>query len=97
MVKRSLITKKPVTNAVTSADSWVVGGGIDPEIQITTAPIASAPEPAQTQGKLYPHRISFDLSKEQYKRLKFASFELERPMNEVLRAAVETWLQSANY
>ena len=107
MVKRSLIAKKPVTNSVASADSWVSSGGIDPEIQSATPPEIeatlppaaavepkSAPDPSE---KLYPHRISFDMSKEQYKRLKFASFELERPMNEILRDAVEIWLNSANY
>lgn len=90
MVKRPLIAKKPTINSTSSADDWVSSGGIDPEIQPSSPPV---PEP-EPQGKPYPHRISFDMSKEQYKRLKRASFDTERPMNEILRDAVEAWLRS---
>ena len=33
----------------------------------------------------------------QYKRLKWASFDSERPMNSILREAVEEWMSSRNY
>ena len=90
MVKqqRSRISKPPVV----AADNWVSSGGIDPEIQSSPAPLVAQPE--EVQGKPYPHRISFDMSTEQYKRLKFASFNNARPMNEILRDAIEEWLSS---
>ncbi len=109
MVKRPLIAKKPEPIASPSADSWVNSGGIDPEIQSVVTPevevaatptAATAVEPKlepDSPEKQFPHRISFDMSKEQYKRLKLASFQLERPMNEILRDAVETCLQSSGY
>ena len=33
----------------------------------------------------------------QYKRLKWASFDSETPMNSILREAVEEWMKSRNY
>ena len=91
MVKRSLIAKKPTADVTPRADNWVTGGGIDPEIQ-PTSPTAT-PEP-QPQGKPYPHRISFDTTADQYKRLKRASFDSGRSMNEILRSAADAWLES---
>jgi hypothetical protein len=90
MVKRPLIAKKPTADVNPSADNWVTGGGIDPEIQ-PTAP-AATPEP-QPQGK-YPHRISFDTTTDQYKQLKRASFDSGLSMNEILRSAADAWLES---
>ena len=89
MVKptRPRISSKPIVNPTPSADSWVNSGGIDPEIQTTP----TAPEP-EDQKKKFPHRISFDMTSEQYKRLKLASFQTDRPMNEILRDAVEAYL-----
>jgi len=93
MVKqqRSRISKPPVV----AADNWVSSGGIDPEIQSSPAPLVAQPE--EVQGKPYPHRISLDLSEEQYERLKLASFKLKRSMNEILREAADSWLKAANY
>jgi hypothetical protein len=91
MVKRSLIAKKPTADVTPEADNWVTGGGIDPEIQTTDA--AATPEP-QPQGKPYPHRISFDTTADQYKRLKRASFDSGISMNEILRSAADAWLES---
>lgn len=91
MVKRSLIAKKPTADLTPSADSWVTGGGIDPEIQPN--PPAATPEP-QPQGKPYPHRISFDTTSDQYKQLKRASFDSGLSMNEILRSAADAWLES---
>lgn len=47
---------------------------------------------AQGKAKKYPHRVSFDMDTEQYKRLKRAAFESDRPMNELLRDAVDKYL-----
>jgi hypothetical protein len=91
MVKRSLIAKKPTADVTPSADNWVTGGGIDPEIQHPDP--AATPEP-QPQGKPYPHRISFDTTADQYKRLKRASFDSGLSMNEILRSAADAWLES---
>lgn len=62
-----------------------------------TAPQAKGLSAMEEKGKAYPHRISFDTDKAQYKRLKRASFEDERSMNEILREAVEDWLRVRNY
>jgi hypothetical protein len=83
------IAAKPTTPPP-AADNWVSSGGLDPEIQP-----APAPE-LETKGKPYPHRISFDTTKEQYKRLKKACFEEERSLNDAIREAVEDWLKTRN-
>lgn len=94
MVKptRPRIATKPIVNPTPSADSWVNSGGIDPEIQ--TTPVV--PQPEEDQKKKFPHRISFDMTSEQYKRLKLASFQSDRAMNEILRDAVEAYLQQVS-
>ena len=89
MVKRPLIAKKPTADVTPIADSWVTGGGIDPEIQPTPPAVINEPQPQK-----YPHRISFDTTTEQYKRLKRASFDSGRSMNEILRSAADAWLES---
>lgn len=86
MVKRPRIASKP---APPQADDWVSKGGLDPEIQ--------HPQQHPEQGKKYPHRISFDMDTPQYKRLKQAAFESDRPMNEILREAVEIWLNASDH
>lgn len=94
MVKRPKIAKKPSAPPL-AADAWVSSGGLDPEVQ---QPIeATAPESPSAKVKPYPHRISFDTTKEQYKRLKRAAFEEERSLNDVIREAVEDWLKTHNY
>ena len=78
-----------------AADEWVSSGGVDPEVQ-QSVPSPSEPEPEPEQeekGKTFPHRISFDTDTPQYKRLKRAAFEENRAMNEILREAVEDWLE----
>ncbi|WP_199313418.1 ribbon-helix-helix domain-containing protein [Leptolyngbya sp. FACHB-671] len=51
----------------------------------------------KSAGGAFPHRISFDVDTLQYKRLKRAAFEEDRPMNEIIREAVEEWLNKRNY
>ena len=97
--KRRKIAKKP--QAQSNPDSWVTEGGVDPEINLP----ASSPAPAisdkdeqkEENEKSYPHRISFDLDNSQYKKLKWASFDSDRPMNDILREALEEWIKSRNY
>lgn len=100
MVKRPRIASKPTTPPP-AADAWVNSGGIDPEVKPTPpepeTPQEKPPEQAEKTGKAFPHRISFDMSSPQYKRLKRAAFEEERPMNEVLREAIEDWLKARGY
>lgn len=94
MVKRQRIAKKP--EPPPAADDWVSSGGLDPEIvapKVEPQPAAKSPE----GGKPYPHRISFDTTKEQYKRLKRACFESERSLNDAIREAVDRWLDETGY
>jgi hypothetical protein len=94
MVKKTAkIVSKPTNNP--SPDQWVTGGGVDPELQLSKSVIPI--DEAQDKPKAYPHRVSFDMETDQYKRLKRASFEQETPMNEILREAIESWLKSRNY
>ncbi len=103
--KRRKIAKKPQTPAQPNPDTWVTEGGVDPEIvppvkeetkKIEKKIEATTPEKPESE-KTYPHRISFDMESTQYKRLKWASFDSERPMNSILREAVEEWMSSRNY
>ena len=106
---RRKIAKKPQTQSLPNPDSWVREGGVDPEIESSTPPINEKSEDvekkaasfstseAQENKKTYPHRISFDMDASQYKRLKWASFDSETPMNSILRGAVEEWMKSRNY
>ena len=90
--------------AQSNPDTWVSSGGVDPEINL---PASNSPTPAparadkdeqkKEQEKSYPHRISFDLDNSQYKKLKWASFDSARPMNDILREALEEWIGSRNY
>ncbi len=91
MVKRDRkIAPKPATPPP-AADAWVTSGGLDPE---TASPRTEPPKPA---GKPYPHRVSFDMATEQYKRLKRACFEEDRSLNDAIRQAVEEWLKAKDY
>ena len=98
--KRRKIAKKP--QAQSAPDSWVTEGGVDPEINLASS---NSPAPAledkdehkEGNEKSYPHRISFDLDSSQYKKLKWASFDSARPMNSILREALEEWIKSRNY
>lgn len=99
--KRIAANPKKSPELPPDADKWANSGGVDPEIvksnvepvppQKTTAPI----EPPAT--KPYPHRVSFDMATEQYKRLKRASAEELRSLNEILRDATENWLTERHY
>ena len=91
--KRRKIAKLP--QAQSNADSWVSDGGLDPEINLPSSD--SVADDEKVQEKTYPHRISFDMDSSQYKRLKWASFDTSRPMNSILREAVEEWMKSRNY
>lgn len=93
MVKRPKIARKPTTPP--AAEDWVKSGGLDPEVRSIPAP---EPKPTEVENKKpYPHRISFDTDTPQYKRLKKASFEAERSLNDILREAVENWLKARGY
>ena len=106
---RRKIAKKPQTQSLPNLDSWVSEGGVDPEIESLTPPVkedskevekravSSSIVEAPENKKTYPHRISFDMDASQYKRLKWASFDSETPMNSILREAVEEWMKSRNY
>ena len=94
MVKRNRIARKTTPP---SPDQWVQEGGIDPEAQQqSTSPTPPAPAPAEDKKK-YPHRISFDMDPDQYKRLKWAAFDSGQAMNAILREAIEEWMQSRSY
>lgn len=102
--KRRKIAKKPPTPSSSDPDSWVSEGGVDPEIETPISPDKEKTREVQevssstSEGeKTYPHRISFDMEAPQYKRLKWASFDSDRPMNSILREAVEEWMSSRNY
>ena len=107
--KRRKIAKKPQTQSLPNPDSWVSEGGVDPEIESSIPPakeeskqvekkvVVDSTAKATESKKTYPHRISFDMDAAQYKRLKWASFESETPMNSILREAVEEWMKSRNY
>lgn len=106
---RRKIAKKPQTSSLPNPDSWVSEGGVDPEIESSNLPVkkenkeieknavSSSTVEAPENKKTYPHRISFDMDAPQYKRLKWASFDSETPMNSILREAVEEWMKSRNY
>ncbi|MBF2088494.1 MAG: hypothetical protein IGR90_06250 [Synechococcales cyanobacterium K32_A2020_035] len=66
--------------------------------QTTLPPQLETPPQERTsieeeKPRKYPHRISFDMETKQYKQLKRAAFEGDRPMNEILREAVDKWLR----
>ncbi|MEL7079018.1 MAG: hypothetical protein AAGM46_24240 [Cyanobacteria bacterium J06582_2] len=106
---RRKIAKKPQTQSLPNPDSWVSEGGVDPEIESLTdivksdsnkvekKAVSSTTVEATENKKTYPHRISFDMDAAQYKRLKWASFDSEAPMNSILREAIEEWMKSRNY
>ena len=107
--KRRKIAKKPQTQSLPNPDSWVSSGGIDPEIKSSTDTVKNDTKKVDRKAikdsaveaidnkKTYPHRISFDMDAPQYKRLKWASFDSETPMNSILREAIEEWMKSRNY
>lgn len=98
MVERKRrIAKKP-TSPPPEAEQWV-NEQIDPEVreQVSTDLREQVTEQGKDEAKPYPHRISFDMSTPQYKRLKFASFDSDRSMNEILREAVEDWMKARDY
>lgn len=92
--KRRKLVPKPNTPAA-NTDLWVNSAGVDPEIQQQQT--VEAPVEAEKGGKPYPHRLSFDMTTTQYRRLKRASFETDRSMNELLREAIEDWLTASEY
>lgn len=109
MVKRPRIVSNPSKRELPpEADKWATQGGIDPELQQSPTTEQQEQKPAESatpvplpesepKGKPFPHRISFDTTTEQYKRLKRASFEEERSLNEIIREAVEDWLNLRGY
>lgn len=101
VAKKSRIARNPKEKAAAEADEWINQGGTDPEIVVVedqpTLPKQTKEERVEEEGKKYPHRISFDMSKAQYKRLKWASFKGDRSMNEILREATEEWMKTRGY
>jgi hypothetical protein len=101
--KKSRIARNPKEKTAAEADEWINQGGTDPEIiAVKTQPTPREQTKKKTeidedQGKKYPHRISFDVENSQYKRLKYASFDCDRSMNDILREAVEEWMNTRNY
>ena len=87
--RRQKIAAPPPTQ---NPDNFVHAAGRDAELQ-TPAPLPQ--EKAQDKGKKYPHRVSFDMERTQYRQLKKAAFESDRPMNEILREAVDQWLSNS--
>jgi len=97
MVKRQRISKKP-NSTPPSADHWVNAEN-EPNQSSETA-TSSQPETkikGKSSGGTYPHRLSFDMETSQYRRLKRAAFEQERSMNEIIREAVDQWLETSDY
>lgn len=102
VAKKSRIAQNPKTKFSPQAtDEWINEGGTDPELTVEAKSPAPLEQPKPTdsddQGKKYPHRISFDMDKAQYKRLKFSAFDSDRSMNEILREAVEEWMNTRSY
>lgn len=98
--KGSRIARNPKEKAIVpEADNWINEGGIDPEVNRPTPNNQTTQEQnsKEDQTKKYPHRISFDIDKKCYKRLKWSSFDSERSMNEILREAIDEWMQARNY
>lgn len=106
--KRPRIVTKPNTSP--QVEEWVKAAGSDPEVDIsqsdeildTDTAIEEEPvkaEKPKTKGKggTFPHRISLDLSTEQYEALNLASFQQKRTKNEILREAADNWLKENGY
>ena len=98
--KKRRIARKPSTPPP-EADRWIEQGGVDPEAtkpaEPPPTPAPPKPEPEKDEAKTYPHRISFDMASPQYKRLKWAAFDSDRSMNEILREAAEDWMNARDY
>lgn len=80
-----------------AADEWVQQGGLDPDAIPSPSSHAEPPQPSSSTKKTYPHRLSADFDSSQYKRLKRAAFEEDKPMTEIVRQAVEDWLNAQGH
>lgn len=100
MVKRQRISKNP-NSTPPEADSWVNAEDLAESQKETPSTPATEKRETRIKGKSsggsYPHRLSFDMETAQYRRLKRAAFEQERSMNEIIREAVDQWLESSDY
>lgn len=102
MVKRQRISKKP-SSTPPEADSWVNAEDFaesSSQKETASAPPSDKQESrvkGKSSGGTYPHRLSFDMETAQYRRLKRAAFEQERSMNEIIREAVDQWLETSDY
>lgn len=103
VAKKSRITAKPQQPKPEDIDAFLGNLGTDPEAT-QKPPEASTPRPTEPttendkgKKKTFPHRLSADFDKDQYKRLKRAAFETEIPMTEILRKATEDWLKARGY
>lgn len=96
--RQSRITRKPSQPKPEDVDSLLDELGTDPETseQVNTGPREQVDQP-KDKGKAYPHRLSADFDTDQYKRLKWASFDTGEPMTNILRDAVEGWLEARGY
>lgn len=100
MVKRQRISKNP-NSTPPEADSWVNAEDLAESKQETYSAPPSEKQETRIKGKssggTYPHRLSFDMKTAQYRRLKRAAFEQEQSMNEIIREAVDQWLETSDY
>lgn len=83
--KRTIATKPSRSQA--TPDDWVKAS-TDPEL---STPAPAVEKPAE-KAPSYPHRISFDVTAKMHKALKIKGIEESRSMNEILRDAVEAYL-----
>lgn len=91
MVERtSRIAPKPTDERKPSPDSWVQGQA-SPEPSPPTPPKGRSTANGKTPA--FPHRVSLDLSSEQYDALRRAAFELDLSQNVILREALALWLR----
>lgn len=102
--RQSKITRRPSQPKPEEVEALLEGLGTDPEAsaQVNTQTSGqvnpdSRKQVPKDEGKAYPHRISFDMASAQYKRLKWASFDSEQSMNEIIREAVEDWMKARDY
>ena len=102
--RQSKITRKPSQPKPEEVEALLEGLGTDPETSVQVdvqtseqVDTDSREQASKDEGKAYPHRISFDMASAQYKRLKWASFDSEQSMNEILREAVEDWMKVRDY
>lgn len=96
--KRSRIARKPPPPP--SADAWVSGGGIDPEV-VTPQPEHSDAQTSKHLNTSTPQgkssrkdykRTTVYLPAEMHKRLKLAALQQGMEMSAIVEQAVDAWM-----